>query len=86
MIQCHALDIFPQHALGYGPAFWIFLLDSPIRINPESECTSYGMSHTSCKDLGENNIAFICSPYVGYMMNMAPKRAILFSPRSFITR
>ena len=32
LIQCCALDFFPQNTLGDGPAFWIFFQDSRIRV------------------------------------------------------
>ena len=33
LIQCCALDFFPQNTLGDNPAFWIFFQDSRIRVN-----------------------------------------------------
>ena len=32
MMQCCAVDIFPENALGDGPTFWIFPQDLRIKV------------------------------------------------------
>ena len=63
MMQCCALVFFPQNTLGDGPAIWIFLQDSRIRVKshekyfkPKCKNFWYYSNHTWYHILTKNNL------------------------------